>query len=294
MSGWLGRRSLLAGLGGIIGIPSAMAQESACDPRIWNRLPQTPSLPPPRATGSVRAAGAALWFGEFGAARPGEIPIVLLHGGLASSDYWGAVIPTLTARRSVLALDTRGHGRSTLGDAALSYARMAADVLALLDQRGIERAEVVGWSDGAIAGLQLAVTQPRRVQRLFAFAANTDRAGVIAGGSETSVFREFKQRAATEYRALSPAPDRYGALLEQLGRMWQREPAFGADELKRIVAATTIAAAAHDELIALRHSQALAGSVAGARLVILPCVDHFAILQDPVGFGRQVLDASGG
>ena len=74
-------------------------------------------------------------------------------------------------------LDSRGHGRSTRTETPIGYDLMASDVLALMDKR-IPKAALVGWSDGAIIGLDIAIHHPERLTRLFAFAANSDPSGV--------------------------------------------------------------------------------------------------------------------
>ena len=80
--------------------------------------------------------------------------MILLHGGLASSDYWGGQVPALTAAgHRVIAIDSRGHGRSSRDNRPYSYELMASDVVAVMDALNIRRAVVVGWSDGAIIAL---------------------------------------------------------------------------------------------------------------------------------------------
>ena len=74
-------------------------------------------------------------------------------------------------------LDSRGHGRSTRTETPIGYDLMASDVLALMDELGIAKAALLGWSDGAIIGLDIAIRHPERLTKLFAFAANWDPRG---------------------------------------------------------------------------------------------------------------------
>ena len=84
----------------------------------------------------------------------------MVHGGLANSDYWGLQVPVLAQHYQVIVLDSRGHGRSTRTAAPIGYDVMAADVLALMDALHIRKAALVGWSDGAIIGLDIAIHHP--------------------------------------------------------------------------------------------------------------------------------------
>jgi len=99
----------------------------------------------------------------------------MLHGGLATSDYWGLQVEKLAKAYTVTVMDTRGHGRSPVMSRSFSYRQFAEDVATLLDQLGIERIAIVGWSDGAITGLELAMAKPDRVSKLFAVGASMSR-----------------------------------------------------------------------------------------------------------------------
>ena len=103
-------------------------------------------------------------------------------------------------------MDSRGHGRSTRDARPYGYDLMADDVVGLLDYLNIKRAAVVGWSDGGILGLDLAIRYPKRVAKVFAFAANTDPSGVVDGVEKNPTFAAFIKRAGLEYQALSPTP----------------------------------------------------------------------------------------
>jgi pimeloyl-ACP methyl ester carboxylesterase len=156
--------------------------------------------------------GSRIWFAEWGARSTGT-PVLLLHGGFGNSNYFGRLIPVLLAHGyRVIAMDSRGHGRSTRSDAPLTYDLMAQDVLGLLDRLGISKVYLVGWSDGGIVGLDLAMTHPDRLAGLFAFGANADVSGLKDGADKTPVFAAYLVRTAEEYRALSPTPRAMGWL----------------------------------------------------------------------------------
>ena len=141
--------------------------------------------------------------------------MILLHGGLANSNYWGEQVPALAAHYRVIVMDSRGHGRSTRNAQPFGYDLMASDVIGLMDFLKIRKAAIVGWSDGAILGLDIAIHHPERLTKLFAFAANSDPSGV-ADIAHSPVFNAYIARAEKEYEALSPTPHEYTAFLAQI------------------------------------------------------------------------------
>jgi pimeloyl-ACP methyl ester carboxylesterase len=252
----------------------------------WLSLPPTPGLPSTLRHGLADLNGIPIFFAQFGEGPP----VLLLHGGLAHSNYWGHQIEALAASFAVTVMDTRGHGRSPVASGVFSYAAFAEDAAALMDHLNIPAAAVIGWSDGAITGLQLAMTRPERVSRLFAFGANSSLDGLIPGGAKNPVFAAFGSRCRTEYAALSPHPERWARLTEGLRHMWRTEPNMTAPMLGRVKAPTTISDGEHDEIIRREHTARMAAAIPGARLVMQPGVSHFAMLQDPAQFNAAVLD----
>ena len=100
-------------------------------------------------------------------------------------------------------MDSRGHGRSSRDARPYGYDLMADDVVALMDTLRVPKADIVGWSDGGILGLDLAIRHPDRVGRIFAFAANTVPSGVKEGVEKNPTFAAFIERARSEYMAYS-------------------------------------------------------------------------------------------
>lgn len=216
--------------------------------------------------------------------------MLLLHGGLANSAYFGRLIPSLVSSgRRVIAMDSRGHGRSAPSEPPFSYALMAQDVVALLDHLRVAKADVVGWSDGGTIGYELAIHAPARVNRLMAFGANASLDGLVADVAEAPTFAAYIARTRTEFHALSPHPDRYDTFLAAVSRMWETEPNIGDDALKTITAPVTIALAQYDEGVKRAHAEHLADTIPGANLVVLPNLSHFAMLQCPEQFDSEVV-----
>lgn len=215
--------------------------------------------------------------------------MILLHGGLANANYWGDLVPVLAKIYHVIVMDSRGHGRSTRDTKPFSYDLMASDVIALMDFLKIPKAAIIGWSDGAIIGLDIAIHRPDRLTKLFAFAANSDPSGV-RDVNQSPVFRAFIARAAKEYEALSPTPDEYQRFLEEITKMWATQPDFTAQQLESIRVPVWIVDGDHDEAITRENTEFMAKTIPGAKLLIQPGVSHFSFLQDPEQFNRDVLE----
>jgi pimeloyl-ACP methyl ester carboxylesterase len=261
-----------------------LARNAMAAPPQWLTLPPTPTLPTPEHSGLAPVNGIKIWYAVFGAGRP----VILLHGGLANSNYWGNQVRALERRYEVIVMDSRGHGRSTRDGKPYGYDLMASDVLALLGYLRVPKVAIVGWSDGAIIGLDIVMHHPRQVSKLFAFAANSDPSGV-ADISKSPVFNAYIARAEREYRALSPTPDGYQDFLAQIEKMWATQPHWTAADLASIHVPTWIVDADHDEAIKRENTEFMAASIPDAGLLIQPEVSHFSFLQDPGQFNDDVL-----
>jgi pimeloyl-ACP methyl ester carboxylesterase len=197
-------------------------------------------------------------------------------------------VRALQQRYRVVVIDSRGHGRSTRNEEPYGYDLMASDVVGLMDFLKIPKAAIVGWSDGAILGLDIAMRHPERVSKLFAFAANSDPSGV-ADIARSPVFNAFIARAEKEYETLSPTPTQYKDFLAQITKMWETQPNWTADDLKKIQVPTWIVDADHDEAIKRENTEFMAANIPNAGLLLQPEVSHFSFLQDPEQFTADVL-----
>jgi pimeloyl-ACP methyl ester carboxylesterase len=262
----------------------ALALPAWAAPR-WQTLPPTPTLPQALRSGSAPVNGVHIWYAVFGHGAP----VILLHGGLANSNYWGLQVPALARHYQVIVMDSRGHGRSTRDDRPYGYDLMADDVVGLLDFLKIRKAAVVGWSDGGILGLDLAIRHPDRVSKVFAFAANTDPSGVVEGVEKNPTFAVYIERAGHEYEKLSATPKQYDAFVDAISKMWATQPNFTSEQLKAISVPIQVVDGDHDEAIKRPHTESIAATIPGAGLLIQPNVSHFSFLQDPEQFNQAVL-----
>ena len=251
----------------------------------WEALPPTPAPIHSERSGHANANGISIYYAVYGHGSP----VILLHGGLANADYWGNQVKALEPYHTVIVMDSRGHGRTTRDSRPYGYDLMADDVVALLDVLKVAKADIVGWSDGGILGLDLAMRHPDRVGKIFAFAANTVTSGVKDGLEKNQPFAAFIDRARHEYEAYSATPKEYDAFVAQISKMWATQPSWTDTELKAITAPVLIVDGDHDEAIKREHTEYIASTIPGAGLLILPNTSHFAFLQDPEFFNYSIL-----
>ncbi len=242
-------------------------------------------LPVASDQGYIEHEGARVWYSAYGSGSP----VILLHGGLGHSGNWGYQVPALVGNgyRAVL-IDSRGHGRSTRDARPFSYELMASDVLTVMDALHVEKAGLVGWSDGACTALVLAATTPSRVAGVFFFACNMDPSGVKPFEATPALDRCFS-RHTKDYAQLSGTPNDFKDFVEAVSLMQRTQPNYSVQDLAKISVPVVIAQSEHDEFIKREHAEYLARSIPGAELVVLNGVSHFAPLQRPEQFNAAVL-----
>ncbi len=252
----------------------------------WETLPDPVALPAAAKTGSAPVNGINMHYAVYGSGPA----VLLIHGGLGYSEVWGAQVADLSKDHTVIVADSRGHGRSTRNADPYSYDLMASDYLALLDYLKIEKTALVGWSDGGIIGLDIAIKHPERLTKLFAHAANSKVDGVIPTVMENKTFAGYIEKAGEVYKTISPTPTEYDAFVTQISGMWASQPNWSDDDLKKITTPTAIVLGDHDEAISREHTDYLAKTIPGATEIILKDASHFAMLQDPEGYNKAVRD----
>jgi pimeloyl-ACP methyl ester carboxylesterase len=251
----------------------------------WETLPPTPAPIATDRSGDAAANGIKIHYAIYGQGSP----VIFLHGGLANTDYWGNQVPAVAAHHTVILMDSRGHGRSTRDARPYGYDLMADDVVALMDVLKIPKADIVGWSDGGILGIDLALRHKDRVGKVFAFAANTVTSGVVEGVEKNPTFAAYIERAGHEYAEHSTTPNEYDAFVDQISKMWADQPNWTDDQLKAIDTPVLVVDGDHDEAIKRAHTEYIAATIPHAGLLILPSASHFAFLQDPDQFNFAIL-----
>ncbi|CAF4403748.1 unnamed protein product, partial [Rotaria sp. Silwood2] len=252
----------------------------------WLRLPPTPQFSSPLSGQNVQINDIIVWYSIYGPKN--GIPVLFLHGGFSHSDYWALQVEQLKSSYQCILMDSRGHGRSTMSSANITYDLMTSDVVALLDHLGIQRTHLVGWSDGAIIGLNLAMKYPDKLSSLFAFAAN-----YIPSGTKdvfaSPVFTTFLDRTQAEYETINPMKN-YSNLYNNLTTMWATLPNWTQQDFAKIKTnlPVWIVDGDHEEAIFQDQPDTMTSWISQAGELILPRTSHFAFIQDPELFTASV------
>lgn len=222
-------------------------------------------------------------------------PLVVLHGAYMSIPSMGAIIPKLAENHKVYALEFQGHGRTTDIDRPITYPNLADDVAAFMDAVGLQKADVFGYSMGAVTGLQLAIRHPEKVSKLVAASVAYDAGGwqpeFKAFIPQMNVEMFVNMPFAEEYRKLAANPDGFPALVEKLIAL-EKEPMAWEADVKAMTTPVLVITGDAD-VATLEHSVALfrllGGGVMGdmgkplpaSRLAIMPATSHTAVITQP-------------
>ena len=236
---------------------------------------------PWRTAASISQSAISDWYYQtYGSGRP----VLVLHGGTGSLVDMRYQVQALAKKHFVIAPDSRGQGRSSDDDAPLGYRRMADDMLRLLDHLGIDRADIVGWSDGGIIALDLAMRHPERVRRLVVIGANFDVDGLKSRPAMPTTIPpppDYYQRNA-------PDPAHWPVLYRKVVTMWRTEPHYTLRELGSI-SAPTLVMAGESDVIRREHTDLLAKSIPGGREAIIAGATHAAALEKPDVLNADIL-----
>jgi len=207
--------------------------------------------------------------------------IILLHGNGESSDYFRGQVDFFAQWFHVYAIDTRGHGKTPRGDKPFTIRQFAEDLLDFMDEHQIEKAHLLGFSDGGNIAMVFAMQHPERVDRLILNGANLNPDGVKRS---TQLPIEIGYRIASRFSGKSESA-RLNA--EMLGLM-VNDPNVRPEELKAIRARTLVIAGTKD-MIRESHTRLIAKCIPDSQLVIIKG-NHFIANKKPEEFNRAVLD----
>lgn len=207
-------------------------------------------------------------------------PLILLHGNGEDCAYFTRQIDSFSENFHVIALDTRGHGQTPRGEAPFTIRQFAEDLLAFMDQHNIEKAHLLGFSDGGNIAMVFALKYPERVGKLILNGANLDASGVKR---KIQIPIEIGYRIAKFFARKSPKAKKNA---EMLGLM-VNDPNVNPEELSRIQNKTLVIAGDND-MIKDQHTRLIAQSIPGAELCILQG-NHFIANKNPQSFNEAVL-----
>ncbi len=201
-------------------------------------------------------------------------PVVLLHGAFSGASSWGGQVPALVeAGWKVFSPERHGHGHSPDVMDEFHYADMAEETIAYLDEVVGGPAEIVGWSDGAVVGVLVALRRPDLVRHLVLIGQYYNSSGRAVGGildALDTADDELMGFFAAEYASESPdGADHFQVVFDKTMAMINSEPEIDLGDLAAITAPTLVMQGDRDE-VTLEHSRDVAAAIPGARLAVIP------------------------
>jgi pimeloyl-ACP methyl ester carboxylesterase len=225
---------------------------------------------------TVENEGARLYVETTGKGSP----ILLLHGGLGHMGWFSDLRSHLASRYQVILVDTRGCGRSTLGN-RLSYGQQERDVLAVLNRFNIRQCPIIGFSDGGIVGMRLAARENSPVSRLVTIGS---RWRAVHSQGMWSEFESWSRQSLSngsfkfiveDYDRLNPDRD-FDRLLRLSVAMWKDDSTEGhpGDRVDRIRIPLLITVGDRDSFMSVNHCAELRQRIASSELLVIPGATH--------------------
>ena len=221
--------------------------------------------------------GIKLYTEEYGKGQP----MLQIHGNGESIASMGHQIRFFADRYRVIAADSRGHGKSDMGSGRLTYEQMAEDLNALLEKRGLQSVYVLGWSDGGILGLLLAIHHPDKVGRLAIMGANLNPAGAYDWANQLVAAKDTQ---IAEMMAKGDTSQPW-ARLKQYFDLLGKQPNITLEQLKTMKAPTLVMAGDRDVIVD-QHTLEIFHNLPNAQLSIFPGATHMVPWQNPELFNR--------
>ncbi len=232
-----------------------------------------------KAGNYIRVNGIKMYYEIYG---DGE-PLVLLHGNGGSINSFSAQIPAFSKHYKVIAIDTRGQGKSKdVNSTSFSYNQFADDLKVLLDSLNLKNVNLLGWSDGGNTGLILASQYPSYIKKLITMGANLNP-------SEDALSKKILTITKRDLNKIKLENKKEDLVTIRLMEMLLKEPNINPESLKSITAKTMIIAGEKDVILE-KHTRLIAESIPHAKLNILKAQTHFVVEENPELFNQAVLE----
>ena len=234
---------------------------------------------------TVEINGHPTWVEDQGGSGT---PLLLLHGGLSNSDeLLNSIGRGLSKSYRVVAFDRRGHGYTADTDADFHYAGMAAETIGVLENVVEGSAHLVGWSDGGIIALLVALQRPDLVRKLVVIGANFHYDGMVP--VEMDPDSPMAQELGKAY--IERSPDGAGHLAEVVNKsfaMFAAEPTLTAADVAQI-SSPALVLSGDDDLVSLSHTVALYEALPEGQLGVIPGASHALPLEPPDAVNALIL-----
>jgi pimeloyl-ACP methyl ester carboxylesterase len=244
-------------------------------------------------TGYAAINGLNLYYEIHGEEHAGT-PLVLIHGGMSAiGTSFEKLIPGLSAQRRLIAFDFQAHGRTADIDRPLRMDLLATDTAALLQQLGVEQADILGYSIGSGVAVEVVRQFPNLVRRLMLVSVTYNTAGLHPGLLEGIEMMQPEHMAGTsfeqEYNAIAPRPQDFPVLIDKVKTLDKEFTGWSADTI-RAIQSPTLLVIGDSDIVQPEHAvemfRMLGGGVMGdmaglprCQLAILPGTTHITVVH---------------
>ena len=218
-----------------------------------------------------------------------------MHGGFGTVEDFASQTPELAKHFRVFAFERPGHGHTADKAEPFSFDTMAAYTVDFIEALKLGATNLVGWSDGAITALLVAISRPDLVKRLVSVSglfntkaqAPEDLNWIRSLTPES--FRKSGPPLVKRYDEVSPdGPGHFPVVVEKTKKLWLNEPNIVTEDLAKILAPTLVVAGDRDA-IPIEHTLELFRSITGAQLCIIPGTTHFLLSEKPDMVNNAIL-----
>ena len=237
----------------------------------------------------IELPGVKTWYELEGEGDP----VLLLHGGFCTNETWGPQRAEFAADHRVFLPERRAHGHTPDVEGALSYHDMAKDTIDFLTSVVGGPADLVGWSDGGIVALLVAIARPDLIRKIVVTGANFKPPPEIgpaemldeldADAPEMGMFRSM-------YEAASPdGAEHWPIVVGKLVELYRAEPNIAIEDLGRI-GAPTLVLVGDDDIVPLEHTLELYRAIPNSELAVVPGTSHAHFMEKPSLVNQLVLE----
>ena len=232
-------------------------------------------------TGYAPVNGLRIYYEIHGAAVPERPPLVLLHGGGDTiTTSFGKILPGLARTRQVIAFEQQGYGHTAdIADRPFTFEQSADDTAALLKFLHIEKADLLGFSNGGTIALQVAIRHPEVVRRIVATSALLTRAGADPAFwqfMDNARLEKMPQELQEAYRSVAPQPENLRLFHDKAAQRMRDFKDIPADAIRGISAPTLVIVGDAD-VVRPEHAVETVRQLPHARLAVLPGTDHMHV-----------------
>lgn len=230
-----------------------------------------------KTSGHAPVNGISMYYEIYG---EGAIPLVLLHGGGSTIEVtFGQILPIFSKHNRVIAVELQAHGRTSDRNSPESFEQDADDVVALLKYLKVDKANILGFSNGGTTTLQIAIRYPEVVNKIIDVTGAYQREGFLPGffdGFEGATIDHMPEQLKTAFLKVTPDDDK---LLNMFNKDVERMKNFKdiPDESVRGIKAPALIITGSQDVMPVEHAIKLSRMISGAQLAVLPGVHGFCL-----------------